>query len=148
MCLSSHPSSSDVRMLNQAGRPAEQHSRIGHESPASMAVNVAQELLGPLYALYVAALGEAGGWALGHLTLLGIIALVAWVLKNRHEVITNLDLRPRSIGGMLMLIVSFVAFTLVCTRSFGYPLGGAVLTSMSGVLFVLWTYRWLEGARA
>jgi len=80
--------------------------------------------------------------------LLAIVALVAWVLKNRHEVITNLDLRPRTIGGALVFVGSFVALTLVCNRLFGFPLGGAVLTSLPSLLFVLWCYRWLEGARA
>ncbi len=102
-----------------------------------MAPNLADPLLGPLYDLYVAALGDTAAWALGHLTLLAIVALVAWVLKNRHEVITNLDLRPRIIGGALVFVGSFVAFTLVCNRLFGFPLVGAVLTSLPSVLFVL-----------
>ena len=113
-----------------------------------MAQNLADPLLGPHYVLYVAALGASAAWALGHLTLLAIVALVVWVLKNRQDVITNLDLRPRTVGGALMFVGSFVAFTLVCNRLFGFPLGGSVVTSLSSVLFVLWCYRWLEGARA
>ncbi len=112
-----------------------------------MAPNLADPLLGPLYDLYVAALGDTAAWALGHLTLLAIVVLVAWVLKNRHDVITNLDLRPRTISGALVLVGSFIVFTLVCIRSLGFPIVGALVTSLSSVLFVYWCYRWLEGAR-
>ena len=128
-------------------RPIEQHSRIRRESPAVMTLNVACELLGPLYELYVAALGDTAAWVLGHLTLLAIVVMVAWLLKNRNEVITGLDLRPRTIGGIIIIIGLFIGTTLIFTRSLGFPLVGSLLTSFSSVAFVFWCYRWLEPAR-
>ena len=113
-----------------------------------MTLNVACELLGPLYELYVAALGDTAAWALGHLTLLAIVVMVAWLLKNRNEVITGLDLRPRTIGGIIAIVVLFVGTTLIFTHSLGFPLVGSLFTSFSSVAFVFWCYRWLEPAHA
>ena len=46
-------------------------------------MNPAQSLLGPLYTLYVSALGQTVGMIVGYVTLVGITALVWWQIEMK-----------------------------------------------------------------
>ncbi|MCS5526492.1 MAG: hypothetical protein NZ774_01385 [Candidatus Poseidoniales archaeon] len=108
-------------------------------------MNIAQSLLGPLYNLYVSALGQTVGMIVGYITLVGIFALVWWLLANRNEVISGLDLRVSTIGNMIFLILLGTVLYVVMSSTFGFPFIGAISMTISSVLFVHWCMTNFEG---
>ena len=108
-------------------------------------MNPAQSLLGPLYTLYVSALGQTVGMIVGYVTLVGITALVWWMLANRNEVISGLDLRVATIGNMLFLILLGAILYAVMSDTFGFPFIGAISMTLTSVLFIHWCMTNFEG---
>ncbi|HIO86846.1 MAG: hypothetical protein CXX81_18420 [Methanobacteriota archaeon] len=108
-------------------------------------MNIAQSLLGPLYDLYVSALGQTVGMIVGYVTLVGIFALVWWLLANRNEVISGLDLRVATIGNMIVLILLGGILYVVMSSTFGFPFIGAISMTISSVLLVYWCMTNFEG---
>jgi len=108
-------------------------------------MNLAQTLLGPLYDLYVSALGQTVGMIVGYVTLLGISALIWWLIANRNEVISGLDLRLATIGNMLFLSLSGVILYFVMSTTFGFPFLGAITMTLTSLLFMHWCMTNFEG---
>jgi|TARA_B110000881_G_C18578485_1_gene520149 hypothetical protein len=108
-------------------------------------MNLAQSLLGPLYNLYVSALGQSVGMVVGYITLVGIAALVWWMMANRNEVISGLDLRVATIGNMIFLTLIGVVLYVVMSGTFGFPFIGAISMTISSVLFMHWCMTNFEG---
>jgi|TARA_B110000196_G_scaffold86509_1_gene75019 hypothetical protein len=108
-------------------------------------MNLAASLLGPLYNLYVSALGQTVGMIVGYATLVGIFALIWWLLANRNEVISGLDLRVATIGNMIVLILLGGILYVVMSSTFGFPFIGAISMTISSVLLVYWGMTNFEG---
>ena len=108
-------------------------------------MNLAASLLGPLYNLYVSALGQTVGMIVGYTTLVGIFALIWWLLANRNEVISGLDLRVATIGNMIVLILLGGILYVVMSSTFGFPFIGAISMTISSVLLVYWGMTNFEG---
>tara|TARA_B110000116_G_C16386013_1_gene380752 strand:- start:31 stop:366 length:336 start_codon:yes stop_codon:yes gene_type:complete len=108
-------------------------------------MNPAQSLLGPLYNLYISALGQSVGMVVGYITLVGIAALVWWIMANRNEVISGLDLRVATIGNMIFLTLIGVVLYVVMSGTFGFPFIGAISMTVSSVLFMHWCMINFEG---
>ena len=108
-------------------------------------MNIAQSLLGPLYNLYVSALGQTVGMIVGYVTLVAIFALVWWLLANRNEVISGLDLRVATIGNMIFLILLGAILYVLMSSTFGFPFVGAISMTISSVLLVHWCMTNFEG---
>lgn len=108
-------------------------------------MNLAASLLGPLYNLYVSALGQTVGMIVGYVTLVGIFALIWWLLANRNEIISGLDLRLATIGNMIVLILLSGILYVVMSSSFGFPFIGAISMTLSSVLLVHWCMTNFEG---
>jgi hypothetical protein len=108
-------------------------------------MNPAASLLGPLYNLYVAALGPTVGMIVGYATLVGIFALVWWCLANRNEVISGLDLRFATIGNMILLSLLTIVLFVVMSSTFGFPFIGALTMAVSSTIFFHWCMTNFEG---
>ncbi|HIG20900.1 MAG TPA: hypothetical protein EYQ78_09120 [Candidatus Poseidoniales archaeon] len=108
-------------------------------------MNLAQSFLGPLYNLYVSALGQTVGMLVGYVTLVGIVALVWWIMANRNEVISGLDLRVATIGNMIFLTLIGVVLYVVMSGTFEFPFIGAISMAISSVLFMHWCMTNFEG---
>lgn len=108
-------------------------------------MNLAQSLLGPLYNLYISALGQTIGMIVGYVTLLGITALVWWVIANRNDVISGLDLRIPTIGYMIFLVLLGVILYVVMSSTFEFPFIGAISMTVTSVLFIHWCMINFEG---
>jgi hypothetical protein len=109
---------------------------------------LADSLLGPLYSLYEGALGSTGAWVLGHLTLVGFLALVGWAVSNRDEIISGLDIRPRTVGSLVGLTLVTGLLFFFFSDTLGYPFIGAITVAASSMGFLLWCYVTLEGEPA
>lgn len=108
-------------------------------------MNLAASLLGPLYVLYVSALGQTIGMVVGYATLVGITALLWWVIANRNEVISGLDLRVATIGNMIFITLLGVILYTVMSGTFGFPFIGALSMTITSVLFFHWCMTNFEG---
>lgn len=108
-------------------------------------MNPVAVLLGPLYELYIAALGEKVGVVVSYTTLLGLIALIWWCLANRNEIIYELNLRPTTIGNMIMLLLLTFVIYVVVLDNFGFPVVGAIIVAVSSTLLFHWTMTAFEG---
>ena len=108
-------------------------------------MNIAATLLGSLYDLYVAALGESVGTIAGYATLLGLASLIWWGLSNRDDIISGLDLRGATISNIvLLLLLTFVVY-FVALDYFGFPNIGSLTVAISSTLLFHWTMSTLEG---
>ena len=108
-------------------------------------MNPAASLLGPLYELYVAALGDTVGNVVGYVTLIGIIALVWWCVNNRDDLISGFDLRLATIGHAVILIILTIVIYVVASDNLGFPFLGSITVAVSTALFCRWTMNTLEG---
>lgn len=108
-------------------------------------MNPAATLLGPLYDLYVAALGENIGGVVSYATLLGLVALVWWCLANRDDIVSGLDLRVGTIGNMVVLILLTFVIYVVASDNLGFPMVGSLTVAVSTTLLFRWTMTSLEG---
>ena len=116
------------------------------ESKATrQSMNPAAALLGPLYDLYIAALGNGVGTIVSYVTLLAIISLIAWALSNRNEIINGLDIRGATIKDLAIFILLTGAVYAVASDYLGFPVVGALTTAVSSSIFFRWTMTALEG---
>jgi hypothetical protein len=108
-------------------------------------MNPAASLLGPLYNLYEGALGSTGGWLLGQLTLVGFLALFWWAVTNREEIISGLDIRPKTVSSLAILAFFTSLFFFFFNDTLGFPIVGSIVVAASSIGFLLWCYVTLEG---
>ncbi len=108
-------------------------------------MNPAELLLGPLYNLYVSALGNTIGMVLGYVTLLGFICIILWSLNNHKDLISAFNLKPNSVGNYVFLIVLTLVLYFVISDTLGFPFLGSITVAVSGVIFYNWTINSLEG---
>jgi hypothetical protein len=111
-------------------------------------MNPAASLLGPLYSLYEGALGSSAAWLLGQLTLVALLALGWWAVSNRNDIISGLDLRPRTIGSLAVLALFTGLLFIFFADTLGYPFEGAILVAASSTGLLYWCFVTLEGEPA
>ncbi|MDP7043496.1 MAG: hypothetical protein QF807_05710 [Candidatus Thalassarchaeaceae archaeon] len=108
-------------------------------------MNLAATLLGPLYELYVAALGDSVGIVVGYATLLGLASLIWWSFANRNDIISGFDLRGATIGNMVLLFLLAFVIYFVAFDYLGFPILGSLTVAISSTLLFHWTMSTLEG---
>ncbi len=108
-------------------------------------MNPAAALLGPLHNLYISALGNTVGMIISYLTLLVMVAFMAWLLMNRNEVIEGLDIRGATIKNMVVFVLLTCVVYAVASDYLGFPMVGALTIALSSTLFYRWTMTALEG---
>ena len=113
-------------------------------SRSTMAINLAELLLGGLYTLFVDALGSTAAWWIGHLTLVATIALVYWVITNWQEVSYGLDLNGTRLAAYLVLIGATIAQVVVYQEYFNFPTSGAYITAGATSAYIWWQWYQLE----
>lgn len=113
-------------------------------SRSTMAINLAEPLLGGLYTLFVDALGSTAAWWIGHLTLVATIALVYWVITNWQEVSYGLDLNGTRLAAYLVLIGATIAQVVVYQEYFNFPTSGAYITAGATSAYIWWQWYQLE----
>ncbi|DAC50499.1 MAG TPA: hypothetical protein HA340_03555 [Candidatus Thalassarchaeaceae archaeon] len=108
-------------------------------------MNLAATLLGPLYDLYIAALGESVGIIVSYVTLLGLASLIWWGFANRNDIISGFDLRGATIGNMVLLFLLTFVIYFVAFDYLGFPMIGSLTVAVSSTLLFHWTISTLEG---
>lgn len=108
-------------------------------------MNLASTLLGPLYELYITALGESVGVIVSYVTLLGLASLIWWSLANRDSIISGLDLRGATIGNVILLLILTFVIYFVASDHLGFPMVGSLTVAISSTLLFHWTMYSLEG---
>lgn len=109
-----------------------------------MAPNLGEPILGGLYDLYVDALGATAAWWLGHMTIIGTIALAYWTITNWKDVTNGLGISQARFAAWLVLIVLTVGQYILFKNQFGFPSTGAFLTAASISLYFWWQWYQLE----
>ena len=109
-----------------------------------MALNLGEPILGGLYDLYADALGATAAWWLGHLTLIGTIALTYWTIANWKDVTTGLGISGTRLVAWLALIGLTIGQYALYMNQLGFPSMGAFLTAGSVSLYLWWQWYQLE----
>ena len=101
-------------------------------------VDLASSVLGGFQDSLEAAFGASMGWVVGHLILVGALALIALAIKNRDH-ITNQSGFSRD---TLVDVTSTGAATLLLfamfTNTFGWPLAPALAIGLAAALSLRW----------
>lgn len=108
-------------------------------------MNLGASLLGPLYDLYVAALGQSVGEAVSYLTLVALAALGWWLVTNRQGIISGLDLRGAVIWEWMKILIVAVLLYFVTIETLGFPPIGALTVAVCITWLYNWTMTSLEG---
>ena len=114
----------------------------------AMDLNLGESILGGLYDIYVDALGATAAWWLGHLTILGAIALTYWVIVNWNDVTNGLGITGMRVTAWLTLLGLTVGQYVLYQDQFGFPPSGAFLTALGGSAYLWWQWYQLEPHKA
>tara|TARA_B100000029_G_C16965970_1_gene738108 strand:- start:39 stop:410 length:372 start_codon:yes stop_codon:yes gene_type:complete len=111
-------------------------------------VNLAELILGGVYDLFEGALGTSIAWWVGHLTLIGLIALVVWVMRNWSDVSYGFEINGMRIWSWLVISGLTVGQMILYSQSFGFPFTGSLITSLMVSSYLWWTWYTLEPQKA
>ena len=109
-----------------------------------MALDLAEPVLGGIYSLFVDALGATAAWWLGHLTLVGLIFLVYWVITNWSKIAFGLEINGTRVSAWLVLIGATVGQFYLYQNQLGFPTSGAFITALSTSLYLWWQWYQIE----
>mgnify|MGYP001201796308 FL=1 len=115
-----------------------------YPSRQTMAINLAEPLLGGLYTLYSNALGSTAAWWLGHVTLIAGVALVYWVIANWEGVSYGFGLNGTRLIAYLVLIGATIGQVMVYQQFFAFPASGAFITAGATSAYIWWQWYQLE----
>lgn len=102
-------------------------------------VDFATPLLGDFSTQLGIAFGPTFGWLIGHLIILGIIAIIIQSLRNTSLLTKNLELSSNKIKNFIgYSIVFLIQYQLFVT--FSFPISGAIITAISSTLLWKWTF--------
>ena len=110
----------------------------------TMALDLAEPVLGGIYSLFVDALGATAAWWLGHLTLAGLIFLVYWVITNWSKIAYGLEINGTRVSAWLVLIGATVGQFYLYQNQLGFPTSGAFITALSTSLYLWWQWYQIE----
>tara|TARA_B100001750_G_scaffold90468_1_gene71517 strand:+ start:173 stop:547 length:375 start_codon:yes stop_codon:yes gene_type:complete len=113
-----------------------------------MDLNLGESILGGLYDLYVDALGATMAWWLGHLTLIGLVALAYWVITNWGDVSNGLGINGRRFSAWLVIIGFTVAQYILYHDQWGFPASGAFVTAFGTSAYLWWQWYQIEPQKA
>ena len=117
-------------------------------SRRTMAINLAEPLLGGLYTLYGDALGSTMAWGIGHITLVAVIALGYWVITNWSEISYGLELSGTRFAAYLVLIGITVGQFMLYQEYFSFPASGAFITAGATSAYIWWQWYQMEPQKA
>ena len=101
-------------------------------------VDVAAPVLGGFQDSIADAFGATAGWWIGHLLVVGILALSMVALQNRHHITSHSGFgRSTLIDAAATLALTAVQYS-VFTSSFGWPDGVSLALS----IFCALAFRW------
>ena len=102
-------------------------------------VDFATPLLGDFSTQLGIAFGPTFGWLIGHLIILGIIAIIIQSLRNTSLLTKNLELSSNKIQNFIGYGIAFlIQYQLFVT--FSFPISGAIITAISSTLLWKWTF--------
>ncbi len=102
-------------------------------------VDFATPLLGDFSTQLGIAFGPTFGWLIGHLIILGIIAIIIQSLRNTSLLTKNLELSSNKIKNFIGYSIAFlIQYQLFVT--FSFPISGAIITAISSTLLWKWTF--------
>ena len=110
----------------------------------TMAIDLAEPLLGGLYTVFVGALGSTAAWWVGHITLIAGVALVYWVITNWKEIMYGFDLNGTRVVAFLVLIGMTIGQVVVYQTLFSFPTSGAFITAGATSAYIWWQWYQLE----
>ena len=109
-----------------------------------MAIDLAEPLLGGLYALFVDALGSSAAWWVGHITLVAGVALIYWGITNWKEISYGFELTGTRVVAYLVLIGMTIVQVMVYQEYFQFPLVGASITAGATSAYIWWQWYQIE----
>ena len=92
-------------------------------------VDVAAPVLGGFQDSIVDAFGTTTGWWVGHLLVVGILALSVVALQNRHHIANHSGFGRSTLIDAAATLVLTSFQSSVFTASFGWPEGGSLTLS-------------------
>tara|TARA_B100000214_G_C23931092_1_gene610797 strand:- start:479 stop:820 length:342 start_codon:yes stop_codon:yes gene_type:complete len=102
-------------------------------------VDFATPLLGDFSTQLEIAFGPTFGWLVGHLIILGIIAILIQSLRNTSLLTKNLEISSNKIKNFIGYGIAFlIQYQLFVT--FSFPISGAIITAISSTLLWKWTF--------
>ncbi|MBA45055.1 MAG: hypothetical protein CMB31_00510 [Euryarchaeota archaeon] len=102
-------------------------------------VDFATPLLGDFSTQLEIAFGSTFGWLVGHLIILGIIAILIQSLRNTSLLTKNLEISSNKIKNFIGYGIAFlIQYQLFVT--FSFPISGAIITAISSTLLWKWTF--------
>jgi biotin transporter BioY len=102
-------------------------------------VDFATPLLGDFSTQLEIAFGPTFGWLVGHLIILGIIAILIQSLRNTSLLTKNLEISSNKIKNFVGYGIAFlIQYQLFVT--FSFPISGAIITAISSTLLWKWTF--------
>ncbi len=101
-------------------------------------VDVASPVLGGFQDSIVDAFGATAGWWIGHLLVLGMMALCAVALQNREHIANNSGFgRSTMMDGAVTLLLIAIQY-VVFTGTFGWPGGDSFVLAVICALSLRW----------
>lgn len=101
-------------------------------------IDGASMLLGGFQDKLVLAFGDSAGWAIGHLILLGALALAVVAVRERDNILNQSGFDRRSIWDALLVVgLTFVQY-LVFTSMFGFDPSASVALAVSSSFAIRW----------
>ena len=102
-------------------------------------VDFATPLLGDFSTQLEIAFGPTFGWLVGHLIILGIIAILIQSLRNTSLLTKNLEISSNKIKNFIGYGIAFlIQYQFFVT--FSFPISGAIITAISSTLLWKWTF--------
>lgn len=102
-------------------------------------IDGASMLLGGFQDKLVLAFGDSAGWVIGHLILLGVLALAVVAVRERDHILNQSGFDRRGIWDALLVVgLTFVQY-LVFTSTFGFDPSASVALAV----FSSFAIRWL-----
>ena len=101
-------------------------------------VDIASKVLGGFQDDLISAFGDALGWTIGHLILLGIAGSVVLGIRNRDHIINHSGLgRTQAYDGAVTLITTILLF-YIYTSIFNFDSFASVGISVASSLSLRW----------
>jgi len=101
-------------------------------------VDVASPVLGGFQDSIVDAFGATAGWWVGHLLVVGMVALCAVALQNREHIANNSGIGRSMVMDTAATLVLIAVQYVVFTGTFGWPEGESFLLAAVCALSLRW----------
>ena len=101
-------------------------------------VDLASSVLGGFQDTLDAAFGASMGWVVGHLILVGALALIALAIKNRAHITNQSGFSRDTLVDVTSTGAATLLLVAMFTNTFGGPLAPALAIGLAAALSLRW----------